>query len=251
MSDALFIPAFIAGILTFFAPCTFPLIPAYLGVISGVSPKNLSSAKTADRVSLVRNALLFVLGFSSIFIVFGTAVAWGGQFLFPYRAWLERLAGLFIIVFGLSLVGVFHLPFFRAATNLRASVPGLRAPSRALNSLFVGAAFGTGWTPCVGPILGAVLTLAATTATLVRGAALLAVFSLGLAIPFLLVALAIGSATRYLPRVTKYLGAINVVGAAFLIGLGVLLLTNRVELLVQYGYRLFDFVNYDRIINHL
>src|SRR3989344_8534412 len=127
MDQALALPAFIAGILMFFAPCTFPLVPAFLGAISGIAPGGLSQKGIAisSRGKILFSALLFVFGFAAVFILFGTAAAWGGQFLFPYRRILTRIAGIFIILFGLSLLGLFRIPIFRGTKSLRAAIPGV------------------------------------------------------------------------------------------------------------------------------
>src|SRR3989344_2669138 len=165
---ALIIPAFISGVLTFLAPCTLPLIPAYLGAISGVTTKNVQNGSVGmrGRFQVIVNAACFVLGFSLLFILFGTALGWGGQFLFAWRRWFEYIAGIFIIMFGLSLFGIFRLPLFRTATSLRFK---RFTPSRTLNSLLLGMAFGAGWTPCIGPILGTILLIATASGNVEAG----------------------------------------------------------------------------------
>ena len=248
MINDFLVPAFLAGIFMFLAPCTFPLVPAFLGAISGITPEGLRDSGAA-RWRLVRNAALFVAGFSLVFIIFGTAVGWGGQFLFPYRRILERIAGVFIILFGLALLGAFPLPFCRAATNLRVRIPGVN--SRSLQSFLLGAAFGTGWTPCVGPVLGSVLLLASTSGTAASGAALLAVFSVGLAIPFLLVAFAAGRAVKILDRLGRSARLIEIVSGGFLVALGLLVFFQRFAVLISLGYGLFDFIGYERLLEKL
>lgn len=249
----LIVPAFVSGILMFLAPCTFPLVPAYLGVISGVSSQALRNPneRAAARRTLAFNAALFILGFSAVFILFGTAAGWGGSFLFPYRHALERIAGVFIILFGLSLLGLLRVPLFRAPTNLRVSVPFIAQPRRSLNSFLVGAAFGVGWTPCVGPILGSVLLLATTAGTAATGALLLGIFSLGLAIPFLFVAFLTGIATNFLNRLSRAGHVLELVSGAFLIFLGYLVAVGKFASLIGVGYGLFHFIHYERLLNYL
>src|SRR3989344_7045516 len=177
MDFSLIIPAFIAGILTFLAPCTLPLVPGYLGFISGVSANDLrdpTKAKVARR-KIFLNGVLYVIGFSLIFIILGSLFGLGGAALIKYRLWLSRIGGIFVIFFGLFMTGVLKLPLLNIEKhfgNIKALKPGNPA-----SSLIFGAAFALGWTPCIGPILGSILTLAAASATVGQGAFLLAVFS--------------------------------------------------------------------------
>ena len=222
---SLIIPAFIAGLLTFLAPCTLPLVPGYLGFISGVSLKDLDDPvqKKKIRWKIFLNGLFFVIGFSLIFIFLGTLAGLGGQALFPYKIWFSRLGGIFVIIFGLFMLNVVKIPLFSKSAQIKVPFDKLRAGlpffqrGKTINSLLLGSAFGLGWTPCVGPILGSVLTLAASGGTVVQGAFLLSVFSLGLAIPFLIVALSISSASAYLHKISKYLNIISAIGGVFLI----------------------------------
>lgn len=241
-------PAFLAGVLMFLAPCTFPLVPAFLGAISGIHSDKRS---LRARKELVLNGLLFVLGFTFIFILFGTAVGWGGQFLFPYRRILGPIAGAFIILFGFSLLGVFRAPIFLATTNLRLKIPGIPQERRAVNSFLIGVAFGIGWTPCIGPILGSILLLATTAGSAMQGALLLAVFSLGLAIPFLFVAFAYATAGAAILKLSRAARMIEIISGAFLIFLGYLIFTHQFGLLIGWGYKIFKFINYERLLDYL
>ena len=251
MDLSLIIPAFIAGIVSFLAPCTLPLVPGYLGFISGVSLSDLRDpAKTKiARRKIFLNGVLYTVGFSLVFIILGSLFGLGGAALVKYRLWLSRIGGVFVIFFGLFMMGVLKLPFL----NVEKHVGGIRAlkPGNPLSSLMFGATFAFGWTPCIGPILGSILTLAASSATVGQGAFLLAVFSLGLAVPFLLIAAGVGSASAYLSKVGKYLNVISIVGGVFLVFLGVLLLTNNLGVWIAYFYRLFDFINYDQLLDYL
>lgn len=245
MEYSLIIPAFVAGLLTFLAPCTFPLVPAYLGFISGVS----SEDKTGVRRKVFLNGWAYVLGFSLVFILFGSAFGFLGANLGPYRLGLTKIAGVFVILFGLVMLNVIRLPFLERARQIK--LPFGLERGRPTTSFLLGSAFAFGWTPCVGPVLGSILLLASTSTTAIQGAGLLAVFSAGLAVPFLAVAWAWGSAQEYIEKLSKYLWIFSVVGGLILIGLGILLLTNRFSLMIQWGYRLFDFINYERIIDYL
>lgn len=251
ISIGLILASFIAGFLTFLAPCTLPLVPAYLGFISGVSTDELEDpmkAKAARR-KIFLNGLFFILGFSIVFILFGTLAGLIGQGLIPYRIWLTRIGGIFVILFGLFMLGVFNLPFLQA--DRRIKIPSFLKIGRPSSSLAIGSAFAFGWTPCVGPILGSILLLASTSATAFQGAVLLTVFSFGLAIPFLLIALGFSHATKYIEKVSRYLKWVSVIGGVFLIILGILLFTNNFSLLIQYGYQFFDFINYERLLDFL
>lgn len=245
------ISTFFAGILTFLAPCTLPLVPAYLGFISGVDQdalKNPETAKAARR-KIFLNGLAFIVGFSLVFIAFGVLAGIAGQALAPYRIWMARIGGILVILFGLFMLGFFKLPFFQS--DKRIPIPKWLTLGRPSSSLFIGGTFALGWTPCVGPILGSVLLLAGTSATAVQGGFLLAVFSLGLAIPFLIIALLFSRATRYIDSISKYLKWVSIIGGVFLILLGALLVTDNFGLTIQYGYELLDFINYDRLLDFL
>jgi len=177
MEFSLVIPAFIAGILTFLAPCTLPLVPAYLGFISGISARDLQDPLTAKQAKrkIFLNGLFFILGFSAVFIILGTVAGLFGQLLFGYRIWLSRIGGIFVMLFGLSMLNVIKIPFL--SKEIKIKTPMLFQKGRATNSFVLGATFGLGWTPCVGPILGSILTLAAASTTAFQGGFLLAVFS--------------------------------------------------------------------------
>ncbi len=251
MDFSLIIPAFIAGILTFLAPCTLPLVPGYLGFISGVSTNDLqdpTKAKIARR-KIFLNGVLYVIGFSLVFIVLGSLFGLGGAALVKYRLWFSRIGGIFVIFFGLFMIGILKLPFLNVEKHI-GSVKALK-PGNPVSSLVFGAAFAFGWTPCVGPILGSILTLAASTATIGQGAFLLAVFSLGLAVPFLIIAASIGSASAYLAKISKYLNVISVIGGVFLVFLGILLLTNKLGVWIAYFYQWFNFINYESLLDYL
>jgi cytochrome c-type biogenesis protein len=236
------IPAFIAGILTFLAPCTLPLVPGYLAFISGTA---------SDKKKIFLNGLLYVVGFSAVFILFGSLVGLGGALLFQYRSIATQIGGVFVILFGLfllfpriSVLGPLlaerHVPFTK---NLQ--------PGKPLSSFLFGSAFALGWSPCVGPILGSILTLAAFSGTLAQGAFLLFVFSLGLAVPFLAVALAIGWASTFFAKIEKYLQYVSIAGGVFLIVLGIFMATNNFGLWIAWFYQVFDFINYDALLKYL
>ncbi|PIP61660.1 cytochrome C biogenesis protein [Candidatus Roizmanbacteria bacterium CG22_combo_CG10-13_8_21_14_all_38_20] len=251
LSIGFVIASFFAGLLTFLAPCTLPLVPAYLGFISGVDQdalKNPETAKAARR-KIFLNGLAFIVGFSLVFITFGILAGFAGTALAPYRIWLARIGGVLVILFGLFMLGFFKLPFFQS--DKRIPIPSWLTLGKPSSSLFIGGTFALGWTPCVGPILGSILLLAGTSGTALTGGVMLTVFSVGLAIPFLLIALAFSKATAYIDRISKYLKAISIIGGVFLILLGLLLTTDNFGLTIQYGYELLNFINYEGLLDYL
>lgn len=251
ISIGFIVAAFFAGLLTFLAPCTLPLVPAYLGFISGVDHKALKDPNQAPEVrrKIFWNGVAFIGGFSLVFIAFGVLAGFAGAALAPYRELFTQIGGVLVILFGLFMLGFFKLPVFQ--TDKRIPIPKWLTLGRPSSSLFIGGTFALGWTPCVGPILGSILLLAGTSGTALQGGLMLAVFSIGLAIPFLLIALAFSKATAYIEKISKYLKWVSIIGGVFLILLGALLVTNNFGLTIQYGYELFDFINYEGLLDYL
>lgn len=243
--------AFFAGLVTFLAPCTLPLIPAYLGFISGVKPTDLEDPgkARAARRRIFQNGIFFILGFTVVFTVFGVLAGLLGRELAYFDIWLTRIGGVVVILFGLFMLGAVSIPYLKLekrlniASKLPKGTPG--------SSMLIGGAFAFGWTPCIGPVLGSILLLAGTSGTILKGGLLLLVFSIGLAIPFLLVSFFFSKATKYIGKGTKYLSVLSVVGGIFLIFLGVLLLLDDFGLLIRYGFELFDFIGYEGIRAYL
>jgi len=210
--------AFSAGLLSFLSPCVLPLVPSYVTFITGLS---LEEVRTSRRTALI-HAFLFVLGFSLIFIALGATASVLGRVLFVARVWIARIGGALIILFGLYLLGVFN--FRMLAQDRRVYLAD--KPIGYLGTVLVGLAFGAGWTPCIGPILGSILIYTSSTADLHRGLLLLTAYSAGLAVPFLIAALAID---RFLAAFARWRGAmkwVNRVGGVLLIIVGLLLITN-------------------------
>ncbi|MAZ67461.1 cytochrome C biogenesis protein [bacterium] len=243
--------AFIAGIITFLAPCTLPLVPAYLGFISGVDQESLKDPSRKDEIRrrVVVNGLFFIIGFTVIFVLFGALAGLAGQELAPYRIWLSRIGGIFVILFGLLMLGVLELPFLGREYKIK--LPKWIEVGKPSSSSLIGAVFGLGWTPCVGPVLGSILLLASSSATVFTGAILLLVFSAGLSIPFMVVAIGFAHASERITAMQKWLKWISIVGGLFLIGLGILLLTNNFSLLISWGFQIFGFLEYESLLNLL
>jgi len=265
----LIIPAFIAGVLTFLAPCTLPLIPAYLSFIGGSSVEDLKDPTRARRARLkiFLNGVFYVIGFSAVFILLGSLFGLGGASLIQYRPLIARIGGVFVIFFALFLIApalasitrnkinLLNFPLFRffsADKQLPLNrITRKLKPGNPTSSLVFGATFAFGWTPCVGPILGIILTFAASSATLGAGALLLVVFSMGLAVPFLLTALGIGWATTHFTKLTRYLVGVSFVGGLFLLLLGILMVTDNFLVWIQFVFQLLKPLNYERLLDFL
>ena len=218
--------ALIAGLLSFLSPCVLPLIPSYIGFLTGMSAEELGTR----RGPALLHALWFVAGFSLIFVVLGASASAVGALLRDWQEWLGRIGGVLVIVFGLYLLGVLRPAFLTRERRLHLATK----PLGYLGSAAVGIAFGAAWTPCVGPILGAILTLAAARSSVVDGMALLGWYALGLAVPFLLTAVALERFLAWFQRFRPYLAWVERVSGAILIVLGILLITDRFTLLAGY-----------------
>lgn len=244
-----FFSAFIAGLLTFLAPCTLPLIPGFLAYITGATTDELSKGDSKVRRTSFFHGLAFVVGFSIIFISLGVFAGFLGSRLFFIKEWLSRIGGVVIIFFGFYLLGLFNIPFFE--NTRRFDISKTFHKGKYISAFLFGISFGIGWTPCIGPILGSILLIASSSATVFSGGLLLFAFSLGLGIPFLIVSVASGFSLKYIQKYSKLLKYFSVAGGAFLIILGGLMLTNNFEYIIVYGYRMFDFINYDSLLNYL
>ena len=214
-----FVVAFTAGLLSFLSPCVLPLIPSYVTFITGLS---LDDATQARRAALV-HSLLFVLGFSLIFIALGAGATALGRLLIAYRGVIAKVGGVLIIVFGLYLLGLFNVAAFSRERRVHLA----DKPAGYLGTVLVGIAFGAGWTPCIGPILGAILTYNMSSPDLARGTALLAAYSLGLAVPFVASALLLQRFLDFFARVRSKLLVLSRASGALLVVVGVLMITNQ------------------------
>ena len=217
--------AFTAGMLSFLSPCVLPLVPSYLTFVTGMSLEDLQGG--VNRRATFVHAILFVLGFSTIFVLLGAAASFLGQFFRYYEVWIARVGGVIIIVLGLHLTGVFRLtPLMRERRVHLAD-----KPVGYLGTLGVGLAFGAGWTPCIGPILGAILTYGFSQDTMWAGVGLLSVYSLGLAVPFLVAALALDWFLQVFKRFRNWMPVVERASGVLLVFLGILLLTGRFTVL--------------------
>jgi len=215
--------AFSAGLFSFLSPCVLPLFPSYISFITGMSVSDLTTDLSgAARRRVILHALAFVLGFSLVFVALGASFSAAGQFLLDYRVVIRRVGGALIVLFGLYIAGVFKL----AAMGRTMQFQLREKPAGYLGSLVVGITFAIGWTPCVGPILGAILSLAGTAETVQRGIGLLIAYSAGLGAPFLLSAIALGSFLKFFKRYRPLIPVMERAAGVLLVIVGVLVFTN-------------------------
>ncbi len=217
--------AFAAGLLSFLSPCVLPLVPVYATFISGLNIKeglseNLVSGTKLNQYKTITNGVLFVLGFSLVFIALGASIAYVSSFFVDSAFWIEKIGGIVVIIFGLHIAGLLKIPRLERQVKFNMMQNGKKA-----GPLVVGMSFGAGWTPCIGPILASILTLAASSSSTITGTMLLLVYSLGLAIPFIVCAVAIDRVMFILKRLQKRMNLIEKITGGLLIGVGVLLLS--------------------------
>lgn len=227
-----FAVAFAAGVFSFLSPCVLPLVPSYLGFVTGMTLDDLSAG--ARRRAAVLHALAFVGGFSLVFLLLGASATVLGQLMFRYQDWIARIGGVLIVIFGLHLLGVLRIGALMRERRIQLA----SRPAGYLGAALAGMAFGAGWTPCIGPVLGAVMTYAATQETVASGVALLGAYSLGLALPFLLAALATGRFLEASRHMRRLIPVLEKTSGAVLILAGVLLASGTFPALAGYFARL-------------
>lgn len=221
MKDVSFPLAFLAGILSFLSPCVLPLVPAYVSFITGLSIDELKSSPKITKA--LGNTFAFVLGFSTIFVSLGASSSLIGNLFLKYQDYLRIAGGIITIIFGLFIAGFIKLNFLMREKRFHIN----KGPAGYIGSFFIGMSFAAGWTPCIGPILGTILIYASSQASASYGFKLLSVYSLGLAIPFILSTLAINVFFTYTRKLNKFMKVITVVSGLVLIAFGIMLLTNR------------------------
>ena len=230
--------AFMAGVVSFFAPCVIPLIPAYIGYIAGVSLSDLQEkGYPAYLKKIILSSLFYILGFSLIFILLGTAAAGFGGALRRYDHIIQRVGGAIILILGLEFAGLLKIPFL--ARERRLNIPESFKKLGYLRSFIIGIIFSISWSPCVSAVLGSILSLAAISATVYRGATLLFFYSLGISLPFMIFSLSLASAPKYLKFFSLHSGKISLIGGIILSILGLMLLTNTLGYLNDW---IFDIV---------
>jgi len=225
--------AFSAGLLSFISPCVLPLVPSYLSYITGLSVENLAKVEERERFksAILLNALLFIAGFSTVFIAFGASASLIGQVLYEYQDIIRKVGGILIIIFGLYLLGILKLSFFMTERRL---VHFETRPVGYLGSFLIGTAFAAGWTPCVGPVLGTILAYASTTESMSGGVMLLSAYSFGLGLPFFLTAFGMDTFLSYFKSLRTYLGGVSFVSGGLLILVGIMIFTDSVTLFTSF-----------------
>jgi cytochrome c-type biogenesis protein len=224
------IAAFLAGLVSFLSPCVLPLVPGYVSLISGAGVEQLKTQESQLLRKVMLNSIAFILGFSVVFITLGAVATEVSQMLSRYRSTLAQIAGVVIILFGLHLTGVFKIK----ALYTDARLHSVKGGSTAWGAFVIGFAFAFGWTPCVGPVLTVILTFAAAQDSITKGVMLLAIYSMGLAVPFLLTALGVERFLKFYSRFRAHMHAIEVASGALLVALGVLLVLGRFTIISNY-----------------
>jgi cytochrome c-type biogenesis protein len=224
--------AFSAGLFSFLSPCVLPLFPSYLSFITGMSVDRLATdVSVGSRRRVILHSLAFIVGFTLVFVSLGASFSAAGQFLLDYREWIRIGGGLLIIVFGLYIAGVLRIGIFGRTRQIEIKTK----PAGYIGTFAVGVTFAIGWTPCVGPILGSILSLAGTAETVRKGIGLLLAYSAGLALPFFLSSLALGGFLRFFRRYRAAMPVVERVAGGLLVAVGLLVVTNYFVILNSYA----------------
>ncbi len=224
--------AFFAGVLSFLSPCVFPLIPSYISYITGITFGELTQQVLPKRVRFltVSHSLLFIAGFTVVFVLLGASFTFLGKFLTQYQNIIKKIGGIIVILFGLHIAGLINLSFLERQKKLELKAK----PLGFLGSFLVGATFSLGWTPCVGPILSSILILGSTADEIGKGVMLLLSYSLGLGLPFFISSALINNFLVYFQRIKKYLKIISVISGLFIVVIGTMIFTDYFGVLTSY-----------------
>jgi cytochrome c-type biogenesis protein len=224
--------AFSAGLLSFASPCVLPLVPSYITYITGVSFKELTDveARSKLRWATISHSFCFIIGFSLVFVLMGASATYLGQLLVQYQYWIMKGGGVLVILLGIHFTGIINIPFLHIEKRFEMR----KRPLGYVGSFVVGVVFAAGWTPCIGPILSTILIYASTSKSVVTGILLLTYYSVGLGIPFFLSSLAFNSFLSAFDKIRRYMRIINIVSGLFLIGIGILFLTDTFQEINSY-----------------
>ena len=228
----------LAGLLSFLSPCVLPIVPGYLCFIAGTSLDKALDNQEVLRINILKYAISFVLGFSTVFVIMGASATYLSSLLYEYFDYLRIIGGIIIIIFGIHFTQLIQLPFLNSDTRIQINnyKPGL------VGSFVVGLSFAFGWTPCIGPILGSVLSVAASSENISEGTFLLVLYSAGLGVPFIIAAYGIGAFLKFLSKIRSYIRTIEIFTGLLLILFGVLILTNRIQELAFFFIKYFPFL---------
>ncbi len=223
--------AFLAGLVSFASPCVLPLVPVYISFITGVSLKELTSENSpkASRRAALINSIFFILGFSFVFVALGATASFIGRFLLDYMRWITMVGGGLVVLFGIHMTGIFRIGFLQNEKRARVSTKKFGY----FGSFLIGVAFGAGWTPCVGPILGSILVLASTQESVWQGIILLSFYSAGIGIPLFAATLGISAFMSFFNKYKKWIHTVEVLSGVLLIVLGILLMTDKFSILTS------------------
>ena len=220
--------ALFAGLLSFFSPCILPLIPAYFTFITGLSLDELTNDSSLQmRTRVIRATVSYVLGFSVVFILMGATASFLGKAIFNYLEWIRIVGGILIILFGIHMLGFFRIPALEFERRLQMQ----NKPLHFFGTFLVGMAFAAGWSPCIGPILGSILIMAGNHETVSSGMGLLSAYSLGLAVPFLILSVFVNSMLALIKKASWSIKYINMTAGVLLLALGLLLVTDKLSLI--------------------
>src|SRR3972149_5128316 len=240
MTQEISIPiAFFFGLLSFISPCVLPLVPSYVSFVTGISFEELtddSDNKKLKKVILV-NSLMFILGFSAVFVSLGASASFAGELLRTYQDIIRKVGGIVIVLLGIHIIGIINLRILQRDKRLHFF---REKPAGILGSFLIGVGFAAGWTPCIGPILATILMIAASYDTLLQGVLLLVVYSLGLAVPFFLTSLGINTFLKHFNRLKRHMRVVSIVTGSFLIVTGLLIYFNYFAIFTGYVNSLFS-----------
>lgn len=240
MTQEISIPiAFLFGLLSFISPCVLPLVPSYISFVTGISFEELtndSDNKKLKKVILV-NSLMFILGFSAVFVSLGASASFAGELLRTYQDIIRKVGGIVIVLLGIHIIGIINLRILQQDKRLHFF---REKPAGVLGSFLIGVGFAAGWTPCIGPILATILMIAASYDTLMKGVLLLIFYSLGLAIPFFLTSIGINTFLKHFNKLKKHMRVVSIATGSFLIFTGILIYFNYFAIFTSYLNSLFS-----------